>query len=71
MILYTQPSCQPCKATKKWLDKAGIEYDQIDLSVDPAAADAVKALGYTSAPVVVVSDDWHWSGFRPTELSKL
>ena len=68
--LYTQPGCPPCTATKRALDKVGIEYEQHDVTKDPSAAETVKALGYNSTPVVVV-DDRHWCGFRPTEIERL
>ncbi|WPH57665.2 hypothetical protein [Mycobacterium phage WXIN] len=41
------------------------------MTEDPAAVEVVKALGYNSMPVVVVSDTWHWTGYRPTEIEKL
>ncbi|QRY51717.1 glutaredoxin domain-containing protein [Mycolicibacterium septicum] len=69
--VYTQPACPPCKAIKLALDKAGIDYVAVDIAENPSARNLVKNLGYNSTPVVVVSDDWHWSGFKPSELDKL
>lgn len=69
--VYVKPGCPPCAATKRHLDKNGIEYQVFDVTVDAVAAETVRALGYSSAPVVVVNGDWHWTGFRPTELAKL
>ena len=68
--VYTKPSCGQCTATYRALDSQGIEYDVIDLSEDPTALEAVKELGYLQAPVVV-TDDEHWSGFRPDKISQL
>lgn len=31
----------------------------------------VEDLGYSEAPVVVVSDEHHWSGFRPDQIDRL
>jgi hypothetical protein len=31
----------------------------------------IEDLGYTEAPVVVVSDEDHWSGFRPDQIDRL
>ena len=64
ITIYTKPACVQCTATRKALDKAGIAYDLVDISADPAARDYVMALGYLQAPVVVAGDQ-HWSGFRP------
>ena len=34
--------------------------------------EAIRALGYTSAPVVAIGTDYevHWSGFRPDLLAE-
>lgn len=68
--VYTKPSCVQCNATYRALDSKGIEYDIVDLSEDPTALETVKELGYLQAPVVV-TDDEHWSGFRPDKISAL
>lgn len=41
-----------------------------DVSTDEAALEHVKSLGYMQAPVVVTDDD-HWSGFRPDKIATL
>lgn len=70
ITLYTKPACVQCNATKKALDRAGLEYTTIDVSVDDEARDYVMALGYLQAPVVEVDGD-HWSGFRPDRIRNL
>ncbi|MDG4664662.1 glutaredoxin-like protein NrdH [Mycobacterium sp. 236(2023)] len=70
VTVYTKPACVQCNATYKALDKAGIAYDIVDISVDTEARDYVMALGYLQAPVVVVGND-HWSGFRPDRIKAL
>lgn len=70
VTVYSKPSCVQCTATYRALDSRGIEYTIIDLSEDAAALDAVKELGYLQAPVVVTEDE-HWSGFRPDKVSEL
>ncbi|MCS3853271.1 glutaredoxin-like protein NrdH [Tsukamurella ocularis] len=70
VTVYTKPACVQCTATYKALDKAGIEYTTVDISVDPAARDYVMSLGYLQAPVVVAGET-HWSGFRPDRISEL
>lgn len=70
ITVYTKPACVQCNATYRALDKAGIDYDIIDISQDPEARDYVMALGYLQAPVVV-ADDSHWSGFRPDRIKSL
>lgn len=70
ITVYTKPACVQCNATYRALDKAGIDYDVVDISQDPEARDYVMALGYLQAPVVV-ADDSHWSGFRPDRIKSL
>lgn len=67
ITIYAKPACVQCTATKKAFDKAGAEYDLVDISQDPAARDYVMSLGYLQAPVVVAGDQ-HWSGFRPDRI---
>ncbi|AKK09585.1 Glutaredoxin-like protein NrdH [Corynebacterium atrinae] len=70
ITLYTKPACVQCKATKKALDRAGLEYDTVDISLDDDARDYVLALGYLQAPVVEANGE-HWSGFRPERINNL
>jgi glutaredoxin-like protein NrdH len=70
ITVYTKPACVQCTATYKALDKQGITYDKVDITLDPEARDYVMALGYLQAPVVVTESD-HWSGFRPDRIKAL
>jgi glutaredoxin-like protein NrdH len=70
ITVYTKPACVQCTATYKALDKQGITYDTVDITLDPEARDYVMALGYLQAPVVVAEND-HWSGFRPDRIKAL
>lgn len=73
VTVYTKPSCQPCRMTKKKLDAAGTIYTEVDVTQDPAALAFVKGLGYTGAPVVYVSTkegDYHWYGLNVAEIER-
>lgn len=70
ITLYTKPACVQCNATKKALDRAGLEYSTVDISLDDEARDYVMALGYVQAPVVEANGE-HWSGFRPDRIKAL
>ena len=70
VTVYTKPACVQCNATYKALDKQGVEYRVVDISVDDEAREYVMALGYLQAPVVVTGSD-HWSGFRPDRIKAL
>lgn len=74
ITVYSKPSCVQCNATCKRLDKHGLEYTIIDISVDEQAREYVMALGHLNAPVVVVDHGGeidHWSGFVDRRIDAL
>ena len=71
ITVYSKPGCQQCKFTCRSLEKVGIRFTVVDLTTNDAALDYVQDLGYSQAPIVVVSDHHHWSGFNPTEIERL
>ncbi len=68
--VYTKPACVQCSATERALDRLGVAYEAVDITVDTDAHDYVRSLGYLHAPVVVAGND-HWSGFRPDRIKQL
>jgi glutaredoxin-like protein NrdH len=70
ITVYTKPSCVQCDATKRMMDKLGIEYSTVDITVDTDAFDMVVAKGFKSAPVVITEND-AWAGFNPDKISGL
>lgn len=70
ITVYTKPACVQCTATKKALDKAGLEYELIDISLDDEAREYIMALGFLQAPVVIAGED-SWSGYRPDRIRGL
>jgi len=71
LTVYSKPSCVQCTATYRALDAKGIEYTTVDVTTNAAALVYVtEELGYSAAPVVVASDEDHWSGFRPDLIEK-
>ena len=70
VIIYTLPSCVQCDTSKRLMKSMNIEYTEVDLSENEEAYEMVKALGYTSAPVIV-SGELHWSGFRMERIKSL
>lgn len=67
ITVYSKPNCVQCSATYRALDKAGLPYETVDISVDAEALEQVKSLGYAQAPVIMAGGD-HWSGFRPDKI---
>lgn len=71
VVVYTKPACVQCSATYRALNEAGVEYEVIDISEDDGARAYVIGLGYQQAPVVMVNESTHWSGFRPDRIKKI
>lgn len=67
ITVYSKPACVQCDATYRALDKQGLDYSVVDITVDASALEMVKSLGYQQAPVVFAGED-HWSGFRPDKI---
>ncbi len=70
ITVYSKPACVQCTATTRALDRRGLDYRVIDISVDDDAYATVQGLGYRQVPVVVAGDA-HWAGFRPDMISAL
>lgn len=68
--VYSSPDCNQCDATKRWLKRKGLQFNEFDVTKDSEAQKRCVALGYTSLPVVVAGDQ-HWSGFRYERLREL
>lgn len=70
VVVYTKPACVQCNATYRSLDKKGIKYRSVDISVDEDAYEFALGLGHQQAPVMTYGDD-HWSGFRPDKIAEI
>lgn len=80
ITVYTTPICQMCRATKRSLDNAGIEYDTIDATADVNLAEAIREraneLGVmaTMPYVTVYNQDNElvadWFGFQPDNIKQ-
>lgn len=71
-VYTTGPDCMRCVLTKRVLTEKGVRFLEVDIRSNDAAREyVVDDLGYTEAPVVVVTDEDHWSGFRPDKLDAL
>lgn len=68
--VWTNENCVQCDQTKRFLDKAEIEYLTLDLSQNPDDLQRFLDMGFKSAPVVETPNDI-WSGFRLDKLKSL
>lgn len=70
VTVYTKPNCVQCDATKRQLDKLGVEYATVDITENLEAYDMIIAKGFQAAPVVITDTD-AWSGFNPAKINGL
>ena len=59
-----------CKMTKKLLEKAGADFQEINMDERPDMIDYVKSLGFTAAPVIKAREIV-FSGFQPNKLKEI
>ena len=57
ITIYSKPNCVQCTATYRAMDKAGLSYETVDISLDAQALEQVKSLGYAQAPVVLAAQE--------------
>lgn len=72
--IFTKQFCPGCQMTKRLLAAGGVEYQEVDVTNDQPALEALRKLGYTSLPIVIVDDCGAvigWSGFRPDKVKQL
>ena len=58
LTVYTTKRCGDCHVAKATLDRAGVEYQEIDIDNNASAAETVLAIngGYRSVPTIVLPD---------------
>ena len=65
--LYTAHWCRDCREAKRFLDKNGVAYTEIDIEKTPGAADAVlRNVGKRAIPQFVIDGEWV-QPYRPGE----
>jgi len=54
--IYTTPWCGDCRMAKAVFDRAGIDYEEIDIDSEPAAVATVLAIngGYRTVPTILL-----------------
>ena len=58
LTMYTTTHCGDCQMAKAVLDRAGVDYEQIDVDRDPASADILIKIngGYRTVPTIIFPD---------------
>lgn len=74
ITVLENPGCVSCRATKRQLGKFELSFETVDLSTDNASRSRIKEIGYTSAPVVEVTEGEsildRWTGYRPDKIKE-
>lgn len=71
ITVYTKPDCFGCSKTVEKFEAAGIDFQKVDITQNPAAlAYVTEELGYSQAPIVVIDDENHWAGLNPIKIEQ-
>jgi glutaredoxin-like protein NrdH len=70
ITLFSKNNCMQCKMTKKFLEKEGADYQEINIDEHPEKIEYVKSLGFSAAPVIE-SENLVFSGFQPAKLKEI
>lgn len=70
VIVYTTPNCVQCNATKKHLERRGIDYEVVDLSLNEDKLNEFVSMGMTKAPIVDTGTRI-WTGYRPADIDAI
>lgn len=74
LVVYTKPGCTQCDFTTKLMDKLGIEYELVDVTVDHGARARLRDIGITTLPCVIAhvgGQKRMWTGFSPDKIKAL
>lgn len=74
IMIASQPSCQQCRSSKRYLTKNNVPYLETKYKDDDTAQAIATGNGYAAAPVCYVVDKRtgdtiaHWAGFNMFKL---
>lgn len=59
LILYSAAWCRDCREAKRFLEKYGVVYTEIDIELTPGASDEVlQHVGKRAIPQFVIDGEW-------------
>jgi mycoredoxin len=77
LLVYSAPWCPDCRVAKRFLEKHGIPYQEINIETTPGAAgEIVQRTGKRAIPQFVIDGKWvqpyrPGEGFLYEEMSQL
>lgn len=57
LTVYSKDNCPYCIRAKQYLDRLGIEYEEINVSTDPTMREWLKARGHRTVPQIYLGDE--------------
>ncbi len=71
VVVFSTPTCPHCRSAKRYLDKKGIHYTDVDVSRDRRAArDMVRRSGQQGVPQILI-DGKLVVGFNRRKIDRL
>jgi glutaredoxin-like YruB-family protein len=71
VVVFSTPTCPHCRSAKRYLDKKGIQYTDVDVSRDRRAArDMVRRSGQQGVPQLLI-DGKLVVGFNRRKIDRL
>ena len=59
ITVYSSMWCRDCRSAKQFLDANGIPYTEVNVDVDPAAAnEVIRHVGKRAVPQLVIDGEW-------------
>lgn len=69
--VYSQPTCHICQDVKEYLKSKGVEFEDLDITVNrDALNEMVKVYKIRTTPLIVVGDK-KLTGFNPAEIDDI
>ena len=58
VVVYSTPTCGPCKAAKAFLASKGVAFQEVNVAEDLEGREAlIRQTGQLAVPVIVVGDE--------------
>lgn len=69
IIVYSTPTCPYCNLVKEYLEEKGVDFRQVDVTVDQKAREEFVRKGYRGVPVTIIGTE-EITGFDVSQLDK-
>lgn len=70
IVVYSKTHCVQCDATKRFLKKHNLPFEERQLADHPDVVEEAKASGILNAPICVTDEGIVWGGMNPDRLKQ-